>query len=134
MTDQPRKTIRVVAAVVERNGRYLITQRRAEAVLPNLWEFPGGRVEGDETDAEALVRELQHRLGANASPRELISYVKYPYEKYTVELYLYACDLDDVELACNAVQDFRWVTSGEFDRFGFTPADEASMNALLGEG
>ena len=58
-----RPTIRVVAAVIERDGQYLITQRRATAVLPLLWEFPGGRVETGETDKIALKRELGHRLG-----------------------------------------------------------------------
>ena len=58
------RTIRVVAAVVELEGRYLITQRRSTAVLPLLWEFPGGRVEDGETDAHALKREVRHRLGS----------------------------------------------------------------------
>ena len=50
------RTIRVVAAVLERDGQYLITQRRASAVLPLMWEFPGGRVEAAETDQQALKR------------------------------------------------------------------------------
>ena len=50
---EPTKTIRVVAAVVERDGTYLITQRRESAVLPLLWEFPGGRCEEGETNTEA---------------------------------------------------------------------------------
>ena len=134
VTEEPRKTIRVVAAVVERGGRYLITQRRANAVLPELWEFPGGRVEDRESDNEALVRELDERLGVSASVGELISFVSHPYEKYTVDLYLYQCRIpDDATLACHAVKDYRWVTSDEFDRYPFTPADEASMNELLGE-
>ncbi|MEZ4246660.1 MAG: (deoxy)nucleoside triphosphate pyrophosphohydrolase [Polyangiales bacterium] len=134
MSDQPRKTIRVVAAVVERDGRYLITQRRENAVLPGLWEFPGGRVEERETDGEALEREMVERLSAHVSVGELISFVSHPYEKYTVDLYLYQCDLRGPEtLESRAVKDFRWVTSDEFDRYSFTPADEASMNKLLGE-
>ena len=58
MESPPARTIRVVSAVIERGGRYLITQRRATAVLPLLWEFPGGRVEPAETDAAALEREV----------------------------------------------------------------------------
>jgi len=133
VSEEPRKTIRVVAAVVERDGRYLITQRRANAVLPHLWEFPGGRVEERETDGEALRREMQERLGASVEVGELISFVSHPYERYTVDLYLYQCELGSEELECCAVQDYRWVTSEEFDRYPFTPADEASMNQLLGE-
>ncbi len=134
VSEEPRKTIRVVAAVVERDGRYLITQRRDNAVLPNLWEFPGGRVEERETDAEALRREMEERLAVTVVVGDLISFVSHPYEKYTVDLYLYQCTLEDESLECRAVQDYRWVTSDEFDRYPFTPADEASMNQLLGEG
>src|SRR5580704_15080974 len=75
------RTIRVVAAVIERDGRYLITQRRPAAVLPLLWEFPGGRVEESETDAAALKREVRHRLGVEIDVGQLISFVSHPYER-----------------------------------------------------
>jgi 8-oxo-dGTP diphosphatase len=129
----PRRTIRVVAAVIENDGRYLITRRRPTAVLPNLWEFPGGRVEPGEDDANALRREFRERLEAEIRVGELISYVRHPYEHYTVELFLYRCDLITDRLVCRAVADFAWATSREFDAFEFTPADEQSMSALLGE-
>ena len=54
MDEKPH--VRVVAAEIQRDGLYLITQRRESAVLPLLWEFPGGRVEEGEADAEALRR------------------------------------------------------------------------------
>ena len=62
--DKPH--VRVVAAELERDGRYLITQRREHAVLPLLWEFPGGKVEDGEDDSAALRRELRERLGVGA--------------------------------------------------------------------
>ena len=128
----PDPTIRVVAAVIERDGRYLITQRRPTAVLPLLWEFPGGRVEVGETDQEALQREVRHRLGVDIRPGELISFVNHPYERYAVDLHLYACRVAYGEPAALAVHAFEWVTSDAFDRYPFTPADEASMAQLLG--
>lgn len=127
-----KRTIRVVAAVVESGGRYLITQRRATAVLPLMWEFPGGRVEGEETDAAALKREVRHRLGAEIEVGKLISFVSHPYDHYVVDLFLYECSLASENLEARNVNAFRWVTSAEFDQFPFTPADEASMNKLLG--
>ena len=63
MDSASKPLIRVVAAVISRNDRYLITQRRPTAVLPGLWEFPGGKVERGEDDKHALRRELQERLG-----------------------------------------------------------------------
>jgi 8-oxo-dGTP diphosphatase len=127
-----QKTIRVVAAVLERDGRYLITQRRVTAVLPLMWEFPGGRVEQGETDAAALKREVRHRLGAEIDVGKLISFVSHPYENYVVDLFLYECRLTTDTLEAKNVNAFTWVTSAEFDRYSFTPADEASMDKLLG--
>lgn len=126
------RTIRVVAAVLEREGAYLITQRRSSAVLPLMWEFPGGRVEAGETDQQALKRELLHRLGADIEVGKLISFVSHPYEHYVVDLFLYECTLTNAVLEARAVNAFKWVPSNEFDQYPFTPADEASMNKLLG--
>jgi len=126
------RTIRVVAAVLEQDGRYLITQRRTTAVLPLMWEFPGGRVEPGETDAQALRREVLHRLGAEIECGKLISFVSHPYEHYVVDLFLYECTLLSPSLEPRAVNGFKWVLSSDFDQYPFTPADEASMDALLG--
>ena len=126
------KTIRVVAAVLERDGKYLVTQRRVSAVLPLMWEFPGGRVEAAETDQQALKRELLHRLGVGIEVGKLISFVSHPYEHYVVDLFLYECTLFSETLQSLAVNAFKWVASSEFDQYPFTPADEASMNKLLG--
>lgn len=127
-------TIRVVAAVIERDGLYLITQRRPSAVLPLLWEFPGGKVEAElgETDAAALRREVRYRLGVDVEPGALISFVSHPYDRYIVDLHLYECRLTSGEPAAQNVHDFRWVSSAAFEGYAFTPADEASMSKLLG--
>lgn len=130
-----QRTIRVVAAVLEREGKYLITQRRTTAVLPLMWEFPGGRVEAGETDQQALKREMLHRLGVEIDVGKLISFVSHPYENYVVDLFLYECSLvvdDPALLHPRAVNAFRWVASSDFDQYPFTPADEASMSKLLG--
>ncbi|MGD8858532.1 MAG: (deoxy)nucleoside triphosphate pyrophosphohydrolase [Myxococcales bacterium] len=126
------RIVRVVAAVIESGGTYLVTQRRPNAVLPDLWEFPGGRVEAGETDQDALAREIRERLDADVRVLQMISFVRHPYESYTVDLHLYQCELLS-EVRAAAVQDFRWIRSDDFERYDFTPADEASMSQLLGE-
>jgi 8-oxo-dGTP diphosphatase len=134
MDPQDIRTIRVVAAVIEHEGRYLITQRRPTAMLPLMWEFPGGRVEEGETDVAALQREVRHRLDVEIRVGQLISFVSHPYERYVVDLYLYECKLMSGEPVARNVHAFRWATSAEFDQYPFTPADEASMSKLLGLG
>lgn len=133
MSKETRKPhIRVVAAVIEQNGRYLITQRRPSAVLPLLWEFPGGRVEPGESDRTALVREVEHRLGVLIRVGKLMSFTAHQYERYCVDLHLYECTLESGDPSPENVYDFTWVQSDAFDEYSFTPADEASVAALLG--
>lgn len=128
------KSIRVVAAVIERDGRFLITQRRPEAVLPLLWEFPGGRAEDGETDAEALIRELRERLAAEIVVGEELATMVHDYDGYTVTLVILSAKLRSQQLQAARVNDFRWVRSEEFDQFEFPPADQATMDELLGFG
>jgi 8-oxo-dGTP diphosphatase len=128
-----KKTIRVVAAVVEHEGHYLITQRRETAVLPNLWEFPGGRVEGDEADEEALKRELRERLDAEARIGKKLGEKVHDYEGYRVALVLYEAILvEGKPLKARRVKDFRWVKSADFEQYPFPDADQQTMDQLLG--
>lgn len=128
-----KKTIRVVAAVVEREGHYLITQRREQAVLPLLWEFPGGRVEPGEDDEDALRRELRERLDAVAKIGRKLGEKIHEYDGYRVALALYeATLLEGRPLHAKRVKEFRWVTSAEFDQFPFPDADQGTMDQLLG--
>ena len=126
-----KKRIRVVSAAIVRDGRYLITQRQEKAVLPLLWEFPGGKVEAGETDEAALRRELRERIGVDSTVAEHLSSTERDYDKYVVELHLYQCDIGAAEPGVGNVRALRWVSSAEFGQVEFTPADQKSMDALL---
>ena len=128
------KSIRVVAAVIEIEGKYLITQRRPEAVLPLLWEFPGGRVEEGEPDADALKREMIERLDAEIMVGDELATSVHEYSGYTVTLVVYRAILLSDALKPKHVNAFHWIASDEFDKYDFPPADQATMDKLLGLG
>ncbi len=132
-TKTANTTIIVVSAAIERDGAYLITQRNTHAVLPLLWEFPGGRVHNNESNAEALSRQLRHRVGVDVRVLEEISSTHKKYTDYTVKLILYRCELAAGTATPKNVNDLLWVRSTDFEQFEFTPADESSMNALLAD-
>ena len=98
--------IRVVAAEIERDGCFLITQRRPQATMPLLWEFPGGRVEEGESDADALARELRDRLGIEVVVSEQILLVSHEYEDYAIDLAVYRATTDSV-VEPRKVHDYR---------------------------
>lgn len=129
----PGRTLRVVAAVINRTGRYLITQRRTSAVLAGLWEFPGGRVEDGETDADALRREVKERVDVDVEVGACIGRRTHDYDGYSVDLALYQANIvGGTEPRAARVADFRWVASDEFEKYPFPAADQATMDLLLG--
>jgi 8-oxo-dGTP diphosphatase len=125
--------IRVVAAVIEREGRYLITQRRPQAVLGGLWEFPGGKVEKGETDEAALRREVRERVGVDVEVKGRMAHRTHTYDGYSVDLNLYeATIVPGQEPQRLRVASFLWVASAEFEKYPFPAADQATTDLLLG--
>jgi len=124
--------IRVVVAYIEHGDRVLITQRRAEAVLPLFWEFPGGRVVGDESDAAALQRAVARRLGVKIAVGEERASIVHDYERYSVTLVVYRAQLlPRQQLRPSRVADVRWVPTSEIARYPFAPADRSTVAQLL---
>jgi 8-oxo-dGTP diphosphatase len=122
-----------VAAVIERDGKYLITQRRSTAVLAGLWEFPGGRVETGESDEAALRREVRERIGVDVTVKARIASRQHQYEGYSVDLNLYQAELGpEHQPRTLRVAAFLWVASSEFDKYPFPAADQATTDLLLG--
>ena len=124
--------IRVVVARIERGGRYLITQRMPHAVLPLLWEFPGGRVEAGERDEDALVRELDENLGIHAEIQGQSMVVTHEYEKYHLDMVVFhaTTKTNPEAIKVNAIA---WVDPSDFGNYDFPGADQQTVDALLGE-
>src|SRR5574340_34835 len=119
-----RRKIRVVGAMIERDGKYLITQRSPRASLPLLWEFPGGRVEPGETDEEALARELTEEMGIEVEVGARVIHVEHGYESYDIDFCVYRCSHVGGAIQHKGVNDHRWVRPGELDDYEFPAADE----------
>ncbi len=133
MSNEAQPLIRLVAAVIERDGRYLITQRRSTAVLPGMWEFPGGRVEDGESDEQALSRELHERLGTEVEVKARMAHRIHHYHGYSVDLNLYQTSIQaGQEPQALRVAEVRWVPSNEFENYPFPAADQATTDLLLG--
>lgn len=125
--------VRVVAAVISQENRYLITQRRPSAVLGGLWEFPGGKVEEGESEEAALLREVQERVGVGVEVGACIARRSHSYDGYSVDLSLFQATIVGVDEPTPVrVADCRWVKSSEFENYRFPAADQATMDLLLG--
>jgi 8-oxo-dGTP diphosphatase len=85
--------IPVVCAVLEHDGRVLLAQRPADKHLPLKWEFPGGKVEPDESPATAIIREIQEELGCAVQIIRALPPFVHHYPRATIEMIPFVCQL-----------------------------------------
>lgn len=128
-------TLNVVAAVILRDGRYLVTRRLKDTHLAGFWEFPGGKVDAGETEADALTREIDEELAVGCTVGALILRTTHEYPERSVTLAFYACTLAG-EPSPVLGQDMQWVEPAGLRALDFPPADEeliALLSAALPE-
>jgi len=119
----------VVAAVIERDGSFLLTLRPAGTHLAGHWEFPGGKVHDRETHVEALRREIFEELDAAVRVGDLVHTVTHAYPEKTVQLFFYRCELDG-EAKPMIGQEMRWVAKRELSSLPFPEADRDLITTL----
>lgn len=123
----------VVAAVVERNGRFLVTRRLTGTHLAGFWEFPGGKVHPGETHEAALEREILEELNATISAPEKIFHASHEYAERHVELHFYRAKLIG-EPQPLLGQELRWIMRDDFRTLEFPPADAELIDGLIHAG
>jgi len=119
----------VAAAVVERDGRILVTKRPEGVHLEGHWEFPGGKCVPGETLEQCLVRELREELDADATVGDELLSTSHDYAERRVELHFFTCTLRG-EPRPQLGQEMRWVQRSRLGTLQFPPAD-AELIALL---
>ena len=124
--------IAVVAAVIERDGEFLLTLRPDGTHLSGHWEFPGGKVHESETHAEALRRELFEELDIVATVGELAHTITHAYPEKTVALFFYRCDFKGDPKPMMG-QEMRWVPRTELASLPFPDADRDLIRFLTAE-
>jgi 8-oxo-dGTP diphosphatase len=125
--DKPR--LRVVAAALFDRGRVLIAERPAGKHMAGWWEFPGGKVASDESDAQALVRELREELGVDAQPDTEIMTLTHEYPDRVVDLVLWRVSAVGVPRGLDG-QQLKWVDCDALESERLLPADRPFIAAL----
>ena len=119
-----KKLVEVVAAVIENeNNEILCALRSPIMTLPNMWEFPGGKVEQEETPEEALKRELVEELKIETEIGNYIETSIYEYPNVTVKLMAYFATVISGEIKLSVHDEAKWISISEVENFKFAPAD-----------
>ena len=120
----------VVAAVIEQDGRFLVTRRLTGTHLAGYWEFPGGKVHEGETQIQALEREMLEELNTGILNARRIFHTSHEYKERSVELHFYRVDLT-AEPQAMLGQQMRWIGREEFAALEFPPADAELIDRLV---
>ncbi|MBD3239034.1 MAG: NUDIX domain-containing protein [Chitinivibrionales bacterium] len=116
------KSIRVVCAVVEREGKLLAAQRGPGSTHSGLWELPGGKIRSGENPADALRRELLEELGVRAEVLGEMGRYCHAYADFSIELIALHCRFHG-EITCTEHSAIRWVAPSEVESLAWTAAD-----------
>ncbi|HNX74308.1 MAG TPA: (deoxy)nucleoside triphosphate pyrophosphohydrolase [Candidatus Rifleibacterium sp.] len=130
---QSPKTIDVAAAVLIHNHKVLLAKRRG-GYLDNLWEFPGGKLEKNESAEHAARRELHEELDISIVPENTLLVLEHAYPDITVRLHFVKCRLTEKPEACihktASNPEVGWFTPEQFPLEQFCPADRIAAQQL----
>ncbi len=122
---------RVVAAVIEKNGKVLVCQRTRHQTMPLKWEFPGGKIEEGEQPRDALRRELEEELGIHASIGDEIARVQHTYPNGAmVELRFFIVREYAGEIENRIFRDVQWSAAKDLPSYDFLEADASLVKDL----
>ena len=122
--------VQVAIAVIERNGRYLISRRRPADHLGGYWEFPGGKRRVGESWETCLRRELREELGITATLTERLPSIRFRYPDRQVRLEVFRCGIQEGRPRPLACEEIRWVRAAQLRQYRFPPADRQLIRSL----
>lgn len=132
MDTAPRKRINVVAGLIFRAGRVLACQRHEKSAFPLKWEFPGGKVENNESDSEALRRELKEELGIAVDQMTLYYQHEHAYPGGSdVSLRFFRILSFDHEVSNLVFQRIEWLELSELAARDFLEGDVPLIKKLV---
>ena len=110
--------VRVTAAILTHQNKILIARRKDNDPLAGKWEFPGGKIEQNETPQQGLIREMKEEFGI-----EFFGESIYRYGPKTIQLLGYRAVWTAGKFSLNAHADYKWVSLEQLQDFDFAPAD-----------
>jgi 8-oxo-dGTP diphosphatase len=134
MTEKSKRMLLVAAcALIDADGRVLLTQRPEGKSMAGLWEFPGGKVEAGETPEEALIRELREELGIETKVACLapLTFASHSYDDFHLLMPLYICRRYEGIARGLEGQAIKWVRAKDLRNYAMPPADDPLVPFLV---
>ena len=122
--------IDVVAAVIKKNDLFLIANRSFEDNSQGIWEFPGGKVEENETFTSALIREIKEELSLNIKVGNMIATIDLNKTDKNIYVHYYYAIILSGQISLNVHSEFKWVPHNQLKSFTYIDVDRHILNYL----
>lgn len=123
------KTLNVVAAIIKKDNKILATKRGYGEFI-NMWEFPGGKIEANETKGEALIREIKEELDCTIKPTKFALNLEYQYPTFYLKMSCFEATITEGTPKLLEHNDARWLAKDELDDVNWIPADIEAVDYL----
>lgn len=123
--------VEVVAALIWKNGKFMICQRPAHKARGLLWEFVGGKVEPGETKEQALVRECREELAVTVAVQDEFMSLVHEYPDITIHLTVFNAYIAEGVPQLLEHNDVRWIPPKEIKNYDFCPADNKILEKIV---
>jgi len=123
--------IKVTCAVILRQKKVLIVQRSEDMSLPLKWEFPGGKIEQDETESECIIREIKVELDVKINVQKRLTPLTHFYNKMEIELIPFIVKVRSGKIRLTVHNDLKWVGKNEISKFEIADADKPIIKELV---
>ena len=120
----------VAVGIIWNKSKLLITKRKAEGLLGGLWEFPGGKIEKNETVKSAIKREIKEELSIKIKPETLIHQVDHHYSHFSVTINAIQCQYNGDKIKLNGPTNFKWIHTSQLDSYAFPKASIKLFTAI----
>ncbi|MHC5202160.1 (deoxy)nucleoside triphosphate pyrophosphohydrolase [Myroides sp. LJL119] len=129
------KTIEVVAAIIKKDNEFFCAQRNTNSkeYLAYKYEFPGGKVEPNETKEEALLREIKEELNWEITINNFFMTVNHTYPDFNLIMHCYLCTAANLDFQLNEHLSYKWLTLNKLDSLDWAAADIPIIDKLLKE-
>jgi 8-oxo-dGTP diphosphatase len=127
------KIIKVTAGVIADNDKVLITRRAPKENFAGGWEFPGGKIEVNETPQDCLVRELKEELNIDVSIGKFCTEVTHDYGNMNINLIAYYCIIVNGKIQVSVHDKYNWVKINDLLKYDLLPADVPIAKKVMEE-
>lgn len=123
--------IDVTCAVIIKENKVLVTQRSEKMKLPLMWEFPGGKIEKNETAEDCLIREILEELSINIEILKRLNASVYYYDTFAIRLIPFIALFKSGEIVLAEHKTYRWLAKHELSALDWAPADIPILEEFL---